>query len=365
MKSFDFFKAALAAAFFLAAVSCGSKASIECRIDGAPDSEVTVNILDINTLRVLDTVKTASDGSFRYKVEVAKGQPEFIHIVRKGVRLASLLVSAGDRLKVEADTLGSFTVSGSDEAELYAAVEKDFAAFKARMDSLDGNGRVKEYVRYYRDRMAFVMTHPKSMASVPVLFQKVMDMNVFGQETDAFHFENAADSLEKVYPDSRYVKALRKEASERRKYMEMSMRLRNASTISYPDIALPDLQGQVRRLSEIDSKVKLVYFWAPQATLANLSDLDILNSVYRDYNDRGLEIYQIGLYADKTEWAATAKGQNSPWINVCDTAAEYSRNAAIYNVTAVPMMFFICDEALVETNIKNESDMRKFLDKYI
>lgn len=365
MKSFDFFRAALAAALFLSAVSCGNRAVIDCTLADAPDSDVTVDILDINTLRVLDTVRTSSDGSFRYRVEVAKGQPEFFHIVRNGVSLASLLVSAGDRLEVKADTLGNFEVSGSEDAVLYAGVEKDFAAFKARMDSLDGNGQVKEYVRYYRDRMAFVMTHSKSLASVPVLFQKVMGVNVFGQETDAFHFENAADSLETVYPESRYVKALRKEASQRRNYMELNMRLRSASAISYPDIALPDLQGRERRLSEIDSKVKLVYFWSPEVPLKNLSDLDILNSVYRDYHDRGLEIYQVGLYADKTAWAATAKGQNSPWVNVCDTAGEYSRNAALYNVTSVPMMFFICNDTLVQADIKNESDIRNFLNRYI
>lgn len=365
MKSFDFLKAALSAALFVAAVSCGDKAVIDCTIEDAPDSYVTVNILDINTLRVLDTVRTSSDGNFRYKVEVAAGQPEFIHVVRNGVNVASLLVSSGDRLDVKADTLGNFEVEGSEDAVLYAGVEKDFAAFKSRMDSLDGRGQVREYVRYYRDRLAFVMAHPNSMASVPVLFQKVVDVNVFGQETDVFHFENTADSLEKLYPESRYVKALRKEASARRNFLDMNMRLRNASAISYPDIALPDLKGEVRRLSEIDAKVKLVYFWSPEVPLKNLSDLDILNSVYRDYHGRGLEIYQIGLYADKAAWAAIAKGQKSPWVNVCDTAAEYSRNAALYNVTSVPRMFFICDETLVQADIKNESDVRKFLNNYI
>jgi hypothetical protein len=55
---------------------------------------------------------------------VEKGQPEFIYLFHDGTRIASLLLKSGDKVTVSADTLGNFTVDGSDDSAYLAENEK-------------------------------------------------------------------------------------------------------------------------------------------------------------------------------------------------------------------------------------------------
>ncbi len=70
--------------FFAAAASvaaaCTSGARIDGAVESAPSSEVVVKLLDANRYSVLDTVKTDASGKFSYKVDVKKGQPEFVYL---------------------------------------------------------------------------------------------------------------------------------------------------------------------------------------------------------------------------------------------------------------------------------------------
>ena len=62
----------LLAAVLLAA-ACTPKAKIDLTVADAPGRNVEVRLLDVNTWKVLDTVKTGADGSLRYAVKVEEG----------------------------------------------------------------------------------------------------------------------------------------------------------------------------------------------------------------------------------------------------------------------------------------------------
>ena len=88
MKNFNF-KAVAALCAALALVSCGKTASVKGTVADAPESEVIVKLLDVNRYEVLDTVATGKDGSFSYKVEIKKNEPEFIYLFYKETKIAS------------------------------------------------------------------------------------------------------------------------------------------------------------------------------------------------------------------------------------------------------------------------------------
>ena len=370
---------AIFAAVIMAA-SCSTKAVIEGTVASAPSSEVIVKLLDINKYVVLDTVATDAAGKYTYKVSVAEGQPEFVYVFYKDTKIASLLLEAGDNVKVESDTLGTYTVAGSEESLKLAQVEKDYSEALLKLNDLalrmqSANEKEakqisremgQEYVRYYRDRVKYIMQNSTSLTVVPVFFQSFSsDLLVFGQHTDAIHFRSVADSLEKVYPDSKYVKALRKEADTRSSYLELQTRLDNAEEVSYPDITLPDLNAQKVKLSEVDSKVVIVYFWSASDAEQKMFNLDVLKPVYEDYHKKGLEIYQISLDPDKAVWARVVKEQNLPWINVSDARGADSPYVTIYNVAALPSMFILCDGELVDGQAIDVKSFRRLLDKLL
>ena len=373
-----FSKLIICVAAMAAAVSCGNKARIDGTISEAPSSEVIVKLLNFNQYQILDTVKTDASGRFSYKAEIEKGQPEFIYVFYKDTKVASLLLEAGDKVNVTADTLGTFTVEGSEESAKLAEVEKAYADALLKFSNLsaqavEADGKdaealrrqlAQEYVTYYRSCVKYVMKNSKSLTVVPVLYQNLgTDLPVFAQETDAIHFANIADSLETVYPDSKYVKALRSEAERRHNYLEIRARINSAEQVGYLDIELPDIKAQKVKLSEVDSKAVLLFFWSATDASQKMFNLDILKSIYEEYNAKGLEIYQVSLDVDKGTWARVVKEQNLPWINVCDSRGSASPYVMGYNIGAIPAAFMITDGELSIVNLSSEKAFRRDIEK--
>ena len=369
-----------AATVFAAACTTGAK--IEGNLEGAPATDVIVKLLNVNRYELLDTVKTDASGHFTYKMEVTKGQPEFVYLFHKDTKVASLLLQAGDKVKVQADTLGNFTVEGSVESEKLAQVEKNYAAAYGTLEALaeelaaaDAKKALelqaalgKEYVNYYRECVRYIMTNSRSLTVIPVLYQNFgPELPVFGQGTDAIHFRNAADTLEMVYPDSKYVMALRKEADKRNSYLEVAALLSNAQEIGYPEIELPDYKGAKVKLSDVESKSKvtMLFFWNPSDNSQKMFNLDVLKSVYTDYHKRGFEIYQVALDPDKASWAKVVKEQALPWVNVCDGLGAQSPYVLQYNLAVLPVAYIISDGALVDGDVVDEKSLRKLINSLL
>jgi peroxiredoxin len=365
------------AAAMLALVSCGSNARIDGTVADAASSEVIVKLLNSNRYEVLDTVKTDASGRFSYKLDVAEGQPEFVYVFYKDRKIASLLLEAGDKVSVASDTLGRYSVEGSEESVKLAEVEKAYAAalmeFEAlarKMDAASDQAEFDQlakdmtqvYVAYYRDRVKYVMENSQSLTVIPVFYQTLGEnLPLFYQNTDAILFRNAADSLEAVYPDSKYVKALRKDAEIRFGYLELQERLLDAEEIGYPEIELPGLDGKMRKLSDMDSRVVIICFWSAAQAQQNMFNIEFFKPLYEQYHKKGLDIYQVSLDVDKTLWATTVKGQNLPWTNVCDSRGAQSPYVALYNLSAIPAAFIIADGELVDGKVVDEASLKKLL----
>ncbi|MBQ7750801.1 MAG: TlpA family protein disulfide reductase [Bacteroidales bacterium] len=365
----------IAAAAALLALSSCQKTVITGTLKDAPGKEIIVGMLDVNRFQALDTLKTDDKGVFKYAPEVEKGCPEFIYFYYNEDKIASLLVEKGDRISVVADTLGNYTVEGSEESLLLQEAEQEYGSFLVKMDALgkaytDGNAREiqqqmsRAYVEHYRKAVAYVMAHPFSLTSATVLFEDVSPgFPVFSQQTDALHFRSTADSLKKVYPDSKYVKALDREASRRMKDMEIQTRIANAEERGFMDIELPDINGRKVKLSDVDAKVTMVYFWATTDE-QKMFNLDALDPLYAKYHSRGLEIFAVSLDIDKTTWASVVKNQNLPWINVCDIRGTASPYIGLYAVSALPRIVFIVD-GMVDANpeITDDASLARYLEK--
>lgn len=349
----------------LAAASCAKPvAKIQGAVSGASDSEIIAAKLDMNVYNILDTIKTNADGKFSYKVEVAEGQPEFLYFFHNGTKIASLLLEKGDNVSFSADTLGNWTVEGSEESEKLLQVEKDFADFAKKMDSSTESAVLtRAYVDYYRSRVKYVMQNPYSLTVIPVLYQALNpELPVFGQVNDALHFRAAADSLMKVYPESRYVKALDKEAARREQLLGLNSRLSAAGEASYPDFTLKNDKGENVSLSSIDSKVVMLYFWTASNAEQKMFNLETLKPLYDDFNKKGFEIVAVALDGDKAAWASTIKSQELKWVNLVDPNG---MSAALYNVSEIPSSFLIVDGELSTKSLTGVAALRQELNRLL
>ena len=372
--------AALCAVLFLA--SCSRNASVRGVLQQAPDSDVVVRLLDINRYETLDTVRTGSDGSFKFKVKVAENDPEFVYLFYGDTKIASLLLESGDRVNVDADTLGHYSVKGSDESVRLMEVEKSLSDFSrefiALSDALEAAGETsaeavelrkelaQSYIRYYRDRTRFVMENSHSLTVIPVLYQTIAPgFPLFGQPTDAIHFRNISDSLSAVYPDSKYVRALRQEAEKRFRLLELNSKIQSAEPVDFLDIELPDVKGEKKKLSDLKGKVVLVHFWTSSNAAQKMFNQDVLKPVYSDFHSKGLEIYQVALDSDKAEWARTVRNQNLEWVNVCDSRAAASPYVGSYNLATLPVSYLLVNGTFSTEKVTDEASLRRALGKIL
>ena len=353
-----------AAAVLAAASSCSDNVRINGTLEGAPDSEVVVKQLSGSSFIVLDTVKTDASGAYSYKMSLAEGQPEFIYLFNGDTKIASLLLQKGDKVKVASDLAGGYTVEGSEESAKLKQVEDDFSAFmkdfSAAVEAEDGPAASRKYVEYYRSRVKYILDNSKSLTAIPVLYQKVNEnLPVFGQSTDAVHFRSVHDSLAKVYPDSKYVAALGKESEKRFNILAIEQKLSVANEAGFPDAELPSIDGKKVKISDLDSKLVIVYFWQASDAAHKMFNQDVLLPLYKTYHPKGLEIYSISLDTDKGVWASTVKSQGLPWINVCDGLGAASPVVYTYNLSkGLPVAFLIEDGVLSQETITSDKVLR-------
>ena len=380
------------AAIAFAAVSCGGSAE-KARIDGvlaaAPSSEVVLSVLELDQISVLDTLMTDEAGKFSYEVEVSEGDPEFVYVYADGRKVASLIVEAGDKVSFTIAEDGEVAIEGSEESVKLMQVEREhaqmsylFASLAAELETATGakaqqltEQMTKEYRDYNRKSVKYVMENCHSLTAIPVLYRNLGSLPVFALHTDAVLFNAIADSLETVYPDSKFVKSLRADAVNRFDDLKLMERLSDAEEVGYLDIELPGLDGKNKKLSEVDSKVVLLYFWSAADPQQNMFNIEVLKKIYDDYHHRGFDIYQVSLDVDKVQWATTVMGQNLPWTNVCDIRGAASEYVTLYNLfyqtedgnigIAVPAAFVINDGELVDGEIVDEASFRKLLEKLL
>lgn len=351
----------------LALSSCSERATIKGSLANGPDKDVIVKQLNINSYNVLDTLKTAKDGSFLYKVPVKEGQPEFIYLFYGETRIAALLLEKGETVHVEADTLGNFEVSGSEGSEKLAVVDRKYTDFINSVLECETAKEISHlYVNHYRESVRYVLGNQKSLTCIPVLFEQLTnEIPIFNNPTDALIFRGVADSLKAIYPESAYVKALDKEASRREQRLNIDSKFNEAATLGYPDLNLPDMKGQKRALSSIDAKAILVHFWDSSQPSHSMLNNEGLLPVYKEFHDKGFEIYSVCLDADKAQWGNVVKSQNLPWINVNDGLGARSSSIMLYNLTNLPASFLIVDDELRNVSISGAEGLRKELGRLL
>ena len=335
----------LALAAALLVCSCGEKAYVRGTIEGAPDTQILVR--QLNSRSPMDTIVTGRNGSFRFSFDVKKGEPEFIYLYKGETKLVSLLLEAGERVKVQADTLGHYTTRGSEGSLLLARVEEDFAGVNRTIQTLQDAGApakdlTKAYIDYYRSAMKFALENSKSMAVIPLMYGNLGGvLPVFSQETDAILFRMVCDSLKTVYPKSRYVASFEKETARRENILELRGRIGAVEARDYPELLMPGMDGKPVSLSglfegENPAKAVLVHFWVASDANIKMLNIDTLLPLYEKWHPRGLEIYAVCLSPDKVEWGSVVKSQALPWVNVNDGKGTTSPSIALYNVNEIP-----------------------------
>ncbi|MBR5399574.1 MAG: redoxin domain-containing protein [Bacteroidales bacterium] len=338
----------------LAFCACSSdKASLKLKIDGAANKDVLLSVLNVNKVDVVDTLKTDASGKASAKIDLPYQSPNFYYLDYNGIRVASLLLAPGDKVKVEVDSNGrGLKLSGSKESELLQSVDQAIAKSQKSFDSLSVQliacneiGDVesvkrlrvelgKLYVAQKQAAVKHLVKNPYSFTNLRNLYRQFNEnFPLFSELTDGVYYRQLADSLQTLYPNSPYVAALDKEAVSLFNEMDLSYRMKDVNQINFPELALPDTNAEIRSLSGLLGKPFILLFWDPTDNNQKMFNAE-LEKIYSQFSGRGLEIYSVCAGTDKAYWNSIVN--RFPWINVCD-----SKGASLvsYNVAKLPAMF--------------------------
>lgn len=345
----------------IVATSCSNSKNtkVTFSIKGAEGKEFVIKIQDVNTLKTIDTLKALNGDRIVYKLKNIES-PDFYYLYYGERKVASLIAKGGEKIKIEADTLGNvLSIEGSDESSLLLNQERELYKSITTLDSLSilyndavtnsNSEKAKDlnykmgslYVNLKRAAIKEIYSNPYSITNIRYLFYKFTpELPLFADNLDALIFKRVYDSLFIKYPSSRYLTSLGNEIKTRESAREINSKLSNAQEISLPKLELPDNKGKIRNLIDLKGKVVILLFWSVKDPEQLMFNNELL-SLYSKLNPKGLEIFQVSIDTDKTAWGRTISDQKLPWINVCDALGGSSKAVISYNIKEVPTMFLI------------------------
>lgn len=354
----------------LLAASCNKPGAV---VDLDLKEGVATNIelykLDYNRLTFIDSLETDAKGHLRCKLSLPDAEnPAFYYLYHNGTKLAGVVAADKDRIAIAADTLGHYTVDGSEDCRLLQQLDERLAESTARMEKVldeapaDENVQLSRiYIDHKRATLRQVMENPYSITSAAALFQKFNDqLYVFQEPTDVYIFTAVRDSLMLKYPNSDYVAAVTK-AIDNRKNANQMAELINEASYGVPDITMTDFNGKEQKLSDMFGKVILLSFWSTAQDEHKVFNREMV-PIYEKYHDRGFEIYQVCVDSDKTTWAASIRSQKLPWTCVNDGLGISSPAVSAYNLNSIPTMFIISRECdVLGKDIYDPAEVEKII----
>jgi len=360
-----------AAVIILSGCQKSNKFTITGKLTHAEGDTIYLEKLLVSSQKPISAVKINKNGEFKFKGETSI--PTYYLLKLSDNNFITLLVDSIDNVFIEADAANfgkEYNIEGSLGSEQIKELTEHLNITERKLDSLQsleslykGNANYETMrVQWEKDRIEvlqnqvdfsinFVMTNPFSMASVFALYQKYKDQSFIVKDLQTMR--TAASALNSIYPNSEYVNALYENTLQFLKE-EKAARVRQfieEQGVNSPDIVLPNYEGKEIALSSLRGKVVLLQFWAAEDRGSRILN-PLLVEAYKKYKRKGLEIYQVNIGSNRSEWIDAIDTDKLTWINVGDLegSVQAIRN---YNIQSVPFNYLIDkDGAIVAKNLK-------------
>jgi len=345
--------------FLFSACNNSSDFTVKGVVAGADGQLMYLENVGISNVVTLDSIKLAPGGKFKF-TEKRPEYPDFYRL-RLNNQLINFAVDSTETISFVADAgtfATSYSVEGSENSKAIKAIT---------LAQLDANQAISRLRKEYEDKMIsdttyrtkvlaaadaykevarkYIYSAPMSTAAYFALFQQIDGLLFFDlyDRKDVKAYGAVATSYDHAYPESPRSKHLYNLTLQSMKVLraQRPVDYSNVETkeISFLDIELPDVRGEVVKLSTVaPGKVVLINFtayqteWSPALNMA-------LGELYTKYHDQELEIYQVSLDSDFHFWRNGAS--NLPWVTVHDPQSVYSQVAGLYNVKQLPALFIL------------------------
>lgn len=158
------------------------------------------------------------------------------------------------------------------------------------------------------------------------------------------------DSLIGTYPENDFVR-----------HLDSKLRASIVAGMDAPDIALPDRDGNTRRLSDLRGKVVLIDFWASWCRPCRMENPNVVN-VYNRYKDKGFEIFSVSLDNNRDAWLKAIDADGLVWPNhVSDLRGWSSAGGRLYGISSIPATVLVGPDGKVLARNLRGADLERKL----
>jgi len=288
-----------------------------------------------------DTIKLKGDYTYAKKIKMK--EPGYYRLNFYGKQMLNLILHKSDvEVNVDGNNQQGFVeINGSPDLDLInevqqlqarvnsdpaiAQLNEQFTAAAQKKDQqtmLALQQKYQEFVKKYNDQIAAMMVEKSpSLAVIHLLQSNALDKDQYYQT-----YAQVAEKLKKEWPD--YAQA--------ENFIEYVDNMRLTAVVqSAPEIALPNSQGEIVKLSSMRGKYVLVDFWAKWCGPCRQENPNVVRA-YQKYKDKGFTVFGVSLDRNKEDWLQAIQQDNLTWTHVSDLKYWQSEAAKTYNITGIP-----------------------------
>lgn len=224
-----------------------------------------------------------------------------------------------------------------------------------------------EYLTYFRNpQLPKELLEKEFMKAVDSLFNKAKVNQLVYQHIaeylidgfKKFGFDKIIDYIVENYviKDDLCLDAKTENSIQRRIDQSKKLSIGTAA----PNIKTQDINGNIINLSEIKSDKTLLIFyasWCPHCQTI----LPEINSVYKNQNNKKMEVVAISLDEKKDDWLKFVKDNNLNWVNTSDGKGWDGKAASDYFIYATPTMFLLDKDKKIIAKPMTSGELKNIL----
>lgn len=332
---------------FISLIGCGEPAgtiTIKGTVTEPAEGLITLNAFGEKGMIPVDTITLDADGQFSAKVTVTTPtfyrlsfyNKQFVNVILKGTESEVEMTLKGTDPQEKAVVTGAPENAFLDKFdEIFKFQNEDVQALnqeaiQARMNQDDAQLEkiTNDYYALMEKNQEKLKAYITSIAPSIAVFYGLGPLK---PEEHMPFFEELAAIFQKELPEHPLTKNLSERVSSIRKLQVGS---------EAPEIALPDVNGEVISLSSLRGKYVLIDFWAAWCRPCREENPNVVR-VYNTYKDKNFEILGVSLDRNKEAWIKAINDDKLPWLHISDLKYFGSEAAATYGIEAIPATYLI------------------------